>query len=104
MSLHLLTHRVMPIAEYPSLRVIPNPWVWAIGRHMNQKFAYGMLLETFLMGPRFIILLGMRLKMWLRRARTRLQYRPGGTGYLRAREDFMIRAGQRRATRRYRPY
>ena len=54
------------------------------------------------------LLISMRLKMWLRRARTmirtRLEYRPGGEGYLRAREDFMIRAGQRRATRRYRPY
>ena len=59
---------------------------------------------NYIFNTHHITFISMRLKMWLRRARTRLQYRPGGTGYLRAREDFMIRAGQRRATRRYRPY
>ena len=61
-----------------------------------------------IMGLPQITFIGLRLKMWLRRARTmirmRLEYRPGGAGYLRARESFQIRAGQRRATRRFRPY
>ena len=59
-----------------------------------------------------------RAMHWLRRARRSLrraaereryrladeEFRPGGPGYLRARTDFMVRAGQRRATRQYRPY
>ncbi len=43
-------------------------------------------------------------KSWISRARTRIAYRPGGAGYLEARRDFMVRAGQSRATRRYNPY
>ena len=49
-----------------------------------------------------------RLRIWTRRAIRMVEndrlYRPGGVGYLQAREDFQVRAGQRRATRRYRPY
>ena len=49
-----------------------------------------------------------RMRIWARRAIQMVEndrlFRPGGAGYLRAREDFQVRAGQRRATRRYRPY
>ena len=81
-------------------RFIPEKWIWVIGHFMDERFrrSYEALR------PRFRVLLGLRFKMWLRRARTALEYRPGGPGYLRARESFQVRAGQRRATRRYRPY
>ena len=44
------------------------------------------------------------LRHWVSIARNRIAYRPGGPGYQEARRDFMIRAGQRRATRSYTPY
>ena len=48
-------------------------------------------------------LLTTQLRIWMRRMRkvmeARRLYAPGGPGYLQARTDFMIRAGQRRATR-----
>lgn len=39
-----------------------------------------------------------------RRRRIERDFAPGGAGYLRARENFQILAGQRRQTRRFRPY
>ena len=52
-----------------------------------------------------------KLRVWARRAVESVRYRkadaafrPGGSGYFQARSDFMVRAGQRRATRQYRPY
>jgi len=44
------------------------------------------------------------LVRWANRAKNAVKYRPGGAGYLEARRDFMVRAGQSRATRRYNPY
>ena len=37
-------------------------------------------------------------------ARNAISFAPGGAGYLTARQSFQIESGQRRATRRYRPY
>ena len=44
------------------------------------------------------------LRRWASAARTRIAYKPGGPGYLEARRDFMVRAGQSRGTRSFRPY
>ena len=51
-----------------------------------------------------IVALQDMLRHWASRARARVAYRPGGAGYLEARRDFMVRAGQSRGTRRYNPY
>lgn len=39
-----------------------------------------------------------------RRRKIESEFAPGGPGYLRARENFQILAGQRRKTRRFKPY
>lgn len=39
-----------------------------------------------------------------RRRKIEREFAPGGPGYLRARENFQILAGQRRKTRRFKPY
>ena len=44
------------------------------------------------------------LRRWVSIARARIAYRPGGPGYLEARRDFMVRAGQSRGTRSFKPY
>ena len=44
------------------------------------------------------------LRHWVSIARNRIAYRPGGPGYLEARRDFMVRAGQSRGTRSFKPY
>ena len=73
-----------------------NPWVWAIARLRNQRFDEDTWTKQT---PRYVTMLHTRLRIWLRRARTEIAYRPGNPGYLRARESIQIRAGQRRHTR-----
>jgi len=51
-----------------------------------------------------IVALQDMLRHWASRARARVAYRPGGAGYLEARRDFMVRAGQSRGTRSFKPY
>ena len=71
------------------------------------NFSYGYWEEVYAK-------IATMLRTWVRKARNNLNmrrvrlaevaYRPGGAGYLEARRDFMVRSGQTRATRSYRPY
>ena len=44
------------------------------------------------------------VRRWVQRSVAHIRYRPGSEGYERARADWQIRLGKRRATRRYKPY
>lgn len=78
------------------------------GTHYFDSHAYHNDLDEDEFNPLKIVF---RLRVFFRRVLNRMAreaealfYAPGGPGYLQAREDFQIRAGQRRATRRYQPY
>ena len=83
-------------------------------RQIDRTSTYMMGLMTPLVSYEFAILSGrlayiqgwarVMLARLARRRRIERDFAPGGAGYLRARENFQILAGQRRQTRRFRPY